>query len=253
MRPSPYHFFVKPEQIRHRQVFINGPDVVHLSRVLRLSIGDTVTVSDGQNRVYVCKLELISRDLVRASIIHQLTGTFEPPIEVVLLQGLPKADKLELVIQKGTELGVSRIIPLITHRTVVRLDADKAASRLARWQRIALEAAKQCCRGKIPQLEGPLDFFSALSSLDRDYLLLVPWEEERSRTLKEVLLAAKEAGRSKIAVLIGPEGGLTSREVELARSHGGVPVSLGPRILRTETAGLMVACAVLYELGDLGG
>jgi 16S rRNA (uracil1498-N3)-methyltransferase len=253
MRPSQHHFFVIPEQIRRNQVFIKGTDAVHLSRVLRLNVGDTITVSDGQNRVYVCKLELISGNLVRATITSQLTGPFEPPVEVVLLQGLPKTDKLELIIQKGTELGVSKIMPLITERTVVRLDSGKAETRLVRWQRIALEAAKQCRRGRIPQIEGPVDLVEALSTLEHDHLLLVPWEEEYARTLKEVLLTAKGAGRKKIAVLIGPEGGLTSQEVEVARDQGGIPVSLGPRILRTETAGLMVISTILYELGDLGG
>jgi len=179
----------------------------------------------------------------------------EPPIEITLVQGLPKSDKMDFIVQKVTELGVKRIIPVITQRTIIRLGKEKAQVRRIRWQRIALEAAKQSGRAIIPEVREVIPFIQALNNLNGESLNLIPWEEETSTSLKEVLkhhTSHIPHPVSQITVFIGPEGGFTPEEVRAAREKGALPVSLGPRLLRTETAGLVTLAMILYELGDMG-
>mgnify|MGYP002403718807 CR=1 FL=1 len=169
-----------------------------------------------------------------------------------MLQGIAKGDKMDFIIQKCTELGIRRIIPVVTKRTVVQLTQEKAKKRQERWQRIAEETAKQSQRGLIPEVKEVTPLEEALKDLG-DQPLLIPWEEEKVQTMKEVLQANKENNNSSLALLIGPEGGLDPEEVALAKTYQGIPVTLGPRILRTETAGMAALTMILYELGDLGG
>ncbi|WP_084061918.1 16S rRNA (uracil(1498)-N(3))-methyltransferase [Desulfofundulus thermosubterraneus] len=248
--PAIGYFFVSPEQIAGERVTITGPDVVHISRVLRLGSRDVITVMDGQGRGYRVRLAVITGTAVEGVILEQFVPGGEAPLKVTLVQGLSKGDKMDIIIQKSTELGVSCVVPLACRRSVVRLTSDKARERQQRWQRIALEAAKQSRRAIVPRVTGVMDLPAALNLITPGALALMPWEEERELSLKAAL-----KGRScgEVFVFIGPEGGFEADEVAMARERGVFSVSLGPRILRTETAGLATLTMVLYELGDLGG
>jgi len=244
-------FFVDPGQVKAGRVTITGPDVVHIVKVLRLGPGDALTVLDGRGNAYEAVIEQAGREAVICAITSHINAGGTPSLKITLVQGLPKGDKMDLIVQKATELGVCRIIPLVCDRTVVKLTGDKSQRRLERWQRIAVEAAKQCRRPDIPEILPLAGWETVLADLSDNSLALIPWEEENQVALKKVLEESKTTGG--FVVFIGPEGGFTSAEVELARSHGVKPVSLGPRILRTETAGLVVLAIMQYQFGDLGG
>ncbi|MCX7923215.1 MAG: 16S rRNA (uracil(1498)-N(3))-methyltransferase [Clostridia bacterium] len=242
-------FFVNSEDIHSDYIDIRGEDINHIKKVLRLRCGDTIIVSDGNATDYTARIEKVETDYVRTAIIESIANTSEPPIEVTLLQGLPKSDKMDLIIQKSIELGVNKIIPVITERTVVKIDNKKdVANKVSRWQRISLEAAKQCNRGIVPTVEYPVTFAEALKIAEAADISIIPYEKEKTGSLKRCL-DRKEI--KKIMVLIGPEGGFSENEVEKAISLGIKPVTLGPRILRTETAGIAVLSILMYELGDV--
>jgi len=243
-------FFIGPDQVNLPFVTIQGEDVHHISKVLRLKHGDSVVLADGSGKEYVAVLEDLgpSRATARVKEIRPAHG--EPPVDVYLLQGLPKGDKLDFVIQKCTEIGIKKIVPVNMDRTIVRLNHDKAAKRQERWQRIAEEAAKQCQRGIVPKVLPVTDLEQALASLPDSANIIVPWECERYLGAKELLAGLNDG---PVAILIGPEGGITPEEIEVARKFKAKTVSLGPRVLRTETAGLVILSLVLYQLGDLGG
>lgn len=234
-------------------------DAAHAARVLRLAAGDAVIVCDGRGFEYEGELASVTPRQATARIKSGRPSAAEPSVQLVLAQSVGKGDKMDLVVQKAVEIGVSRIIPLITARTVVRLDEAKAEARVRRWRRIAYEAAKQSGRARVP-LVADVHGWDRLFGRDDLGLVLVPWEGERSRGLLETVRAeaaapSGEAGSSlplRVTVVIGPEGGLTAEETALARRHGAYPVTLGPRILRTETAGLVAAALVLGALGELG-
>ncbi|ATW25351.1 16S rRNA (uracil(1498)-N(3))-methyltransferase [Candidatus Formimonas warabiya] len=245
-------FFVPADQIRPPLITILGSDVHHIGKVLRLKPGDTVLIADGTGREYLAELTEITAQKVTARIQDHFLSHHEPPLDVYLLQGLPKGDKLEFIIQKCTEVGVRKIIPIHMERTIVRLPAEKARERRERWQRIAAEAAKQCQRGVVPEIEPVCGLEQVLQELPKETLLVMPWEEEKNTGLKDIL--KQESGASgPVAVLIGPEGGISPQEAEVACTYGAKKATLGPRILRTETAGLVTLSLILYELGDLGG
>jgi len=244
------HFFVSPEQIAGERVVINGPDVAHITRVLRLLPGDTITVLDGCGRAHRVRLIATGKKEVEGLILESFDAGGESSLRVTLVQGLARGDRMETIIQKGTELGVAAVVPLICRRSVVQLGPDRAAQRRQRWQRVAMEAAKQCRRAVIPRVAEPMDLPTVLSTVPSGALALMPYEMERRRALKQTL---REKPAPEVFVFIGPEGGFEPAEVALAEKHGVIPVSLGPRVLRTETAGPAVLAMVLYELGDLGG
>jgi len=244
-------FFVSPKQIEAGRVYLNGPDVVHIAKVLRLSAGDRLVVLDGQGKSYLAVLEQICKGEVSCAIEKELAAAAGALLKVTLVQGIPKGDKMDLIIQKGTELGLNGLIPLLSERAVVKLEGDKLFKRRERWRRIALEAAKQCRRPDIPEISVPKSWEQALADLPPDAVALIPWEEENAESLKGFLQHSKPP--EEIFVFIGPEGGFSAGEVERARLHGVRPVTLGPRILRTETAGLAVLAMILYQWGDLGG
>lgn len=245
-------FFVLPEQVKEGRVTITGPDVVHIVKVLRLGPEDTLTVLDGRGKVYEAVVEQAGRDEVICAVISEGDASGAPPVRITLVQGLPKGDKMDLIVQKATELGVYRVIPLVCSRAVVKLSGDKPQRRLERWQRIAREAAKQCRRPDVPEVLSPAGWEEILAGMPDGTTALIPWEEENLEPLKKFL---SESGppRGDVYVFIGPEGGFTPAEVDLARSRGISPVTLGPRIFRTETAGLAVLAILLYQFGDLGG
>jgi len=246
-------FFIEPGQIQNKSdtVLITGTEAHHITRVLRLGPGAGVTLLDGCGNQYAGVIEKTDKGSVRCRVLKQGPAGGEPPVRVVLVQGIAKGERMDYVIQKGTELGAAAYLPVYCRRSVVRLDGKKEATRRERWQRIALEAAKQCGRGVVPLVHEPADWGQVLSAIPTGALVLVPWEEEMSRSLKKEL---KGRPRPKeVYILIGPEGGLEKHEVDQACERGAIPVTLGPRILRTETAGPAVIAMVLYQWGDLGG
>ncbi len=256
-------FFVEEKDIKENQVTIKGDEARHIAQVLRLKERDKIKVFTGKGKEYLTEIIQASKKEVIGKILKESKLDTEPPIEITLVQGLPKSDKMDLIVQKATELGVKRIIPVITQRTVVKLNEEKVRARRNRWQRIALEAAKQSGRAIIPEVDAITTFVQSLSNISEENLNLIPWEEEETTSLKEVLKSITDhsapegrdlasGGRLPITVFIGPEGGFTSEEVEAAKEKGAVPVSLGPRLLRTETAGLITLAMILYELGDMG-
>lgn len=245
-------FFVPPGQIAGSSLCITGSDVHHIAKVLRLKAGDRIVVTDGTGREYIAQLTDVSLQKVEAVIRESYAAGNEPPIDVYLLQGLPKGEKMELIIQKCTEIGIRKIIPVQMERTVIKLPGDKAKQRRERWQRIAGEAAKQCQRSVIPEIAPVCDLDRAIKGLPEGTTLVMPWEEEKAVGLKE-FFRKNSPMIGPIALIIGPEGGISPQEASWAMEQGARGVSLGPRILRTETAGLVALSIVLYELGDLGG
>ncbi len=245
-----HRFFVDKENIQDNKITIIGEDVKHIKNVLRLAEGDILSLCDKQGTDFTAEICELSKDKVVCNILDIKASDTEPPIEILLYQGIPKSTKMDLIIQKSTEIGVAKIIPVITNRTVVKIqDRKKEEKKLERWNKITEEAAKQCKRGVIPEVSQILTFEEMLRVLKNDGLIIVPYENEENVGIKEVL---KDRSCKKINIIIGPEGGFESEEIDALKDIGANIVSLGPRILRTETAGLVTSAIVLYELGDFG-
>ncbi|AQS59908.1 16S rRNA (uracil(1498)-N(3))-methyltransferase [Desulforamulus ferrireducens] len=243
-------FFVPPQQIQDDKASITGSDVKHIRTVLRMVPGDRLTLLDGRGMVYQAEICDINKEEVLCRILSSETGAGEPTLKVSLVQGLPKGDKMESIIQKCTELGVHRIIPLAAARSVVKLEGKKVAERQERWQRVALEAAKQCRRPSVPEVQRLSNWEEILNSLPADALLIMPWEEENSQSLRSLLQRVEKP--TEVYLFIGPEGGFEQAEVTVVRERGCHLVTLGERILRTETAGPAVLTMVLYHFAELG-
>jgi 16S rRNA (uracil1498-N3)-methyltransferase len=246
---SPVRFHVRPEGIEGDHVVFDSRETRHLARVLRLRPGDTVRVLDGRGAELTVRLESTRAPAARGTVLARAAVPSESPLTVALAQGIPKGDKMEGIVRAATELGVARLIPLITERTVARPDPRRWQERARRWHRVATEAAKQCGRSVIPAVEIPRAL-EDLAPAPGDGLALCLWEEER-RGLGETL--AGIAGPVASALLVvGPEGGLSRREVEGLLARGFVSAGLGPRVLRTETAGLVGVALLQARFGDLG-
>ncbi|MGI6144681.1 MAG: 16S rRNA (uracil(1498)-N(3))-methyltransferase [Clostridia bacterium] len=261
-----HRFYVPPEdfyqdQEHHNWAIIKGQEFIHLSRVLRLLPGQEVTVFDGLGREYAGKIFSIEKDEAILSIGDSLLLPRESSLEVWLVQGIPKGEKMELIIQKATELGVRGIIPLKAQRCVVKLEGKKEEERRKRWQKVALEAVKQCRRALIPTVMPVCTMKELLQQLPPKRYLILPWEEGGipfQEALKQVVAwqdspdaeLIKEKEKTPVYLIIGPEGGFTAEEVRQVQSCGGVTVSLGPRILRTETAGLAALSVLMFAWGD---
>ncbi|ACL70027.1 conserved hypothetical protein TIGR00046 [Halothermothrix orenii H 168] len=248
-----HRFFVSEEQIRDDLVIIKGNDYNHIVNSLRLNPGDKLIVCPGNCRDYVATIEEIKENQITGKIIKEYKNRNEPSLNITLAQALPKKRKMDLVIQKATEIGVRSIIPLKTTRTIVRLNKKKERKKTDRWQKIAKEAAKQSGRGRIPTVERVYSLKELTQFKSNFDLIIIPWEEEQGKNLKNVLSTVNVSEISKILVIIGPEGGFPPEEIKFIEQLGGIPITLGPRILRTETAGLVVLTMLLYESGDLGG
>lgn len=320
-----HHFFIRPENILDdTTLVIMGDDVNHITRSLRLKIGEQVTLSAGQGIDYLVELQEFKADEVVCRLLEKVSSSAEPKVQVTLFQGLPKSDKLDLIVQKCTELGIHTITPVEMSRTIVKLDDKKADKRVERWQKIAEEAAKQSGRGKIPVVGNLLGWKELLNLLKKEHfdLVLVPWEKAQDNSLKQVLgrfrsvvksselepsistslkgvdhgttnvgsnnISLKNTGISaetstnsgsanqsasgssvsrplatgstttgnaitRIAYVIGPEGGISEDEVQALIGVGAEPVTLGPRILRTETAGFAVLTVLMYEFNEMEG
>lgn len=249
-----YHFFVDPCQISDKSVIITGEDVNHIRNVLRLKCGDEISVSNGiDGRDYRCGIEKITGTEVVCTLRFIKEDGVELPSRVYLFQGLPKGDKMEFIIQKTVELGVHEIIPVAMKRCVVRLDDKKAKSKAARWQGIAEAAAKQSRRGVVPRVHEVMGYQEALAYAAGMDIRLVPYEMEDQLEGAAGMAGTRqvidrlEPGQS-VAVFIGPEGGFEDNEIQSAISCGVKPITLGRRILRTETAGMTVMAWIMYRL-----
>ena len=238
-------FFVTKDKISENRIIIDGQDAHHIARSLRMAEGDEATVCDGEGQEYRCTLIRIRDEECVCEIIESLDTKTEPPVYVTLCMAYPKGDKLEVVIQKAVELGVSRIIPFESSRCIKRPKAEKAEKQTARLERIAEEAAKQCGRARIPTVTQPMSFARMLDEATKSTLALFCYENEEGLTVKD-MLAGKDRPES-IAIIVGSEGGFSAEEAEEAIAKGCRSVSLGNRILRCETAPSFVLSAISYE------
>jgi 16S rRNA (uracil1498-N3)-methyltransferase len=243
-----HHFFVSKGQINASVV--NFPaDIAHqIKRVLRLREGDLVNVLDNQGNIYLTSLAFGEGSEVQGQIKNTDVCDSEPRTKLSLYVGLTQRDKFEWILQKGTELGVSRFIPFISERSLVQ-KVSSADKKEQRWQKIIQEAAEQSKRGIIPVLEPAVDFKQALTgAVEKNDVCLIPWEETKSGSISTVLGERKP---ERVAVLIGPEGGFSAEEIRLAEEKKVTPVTLGKRILRMETAALAAAAMVMFYLGEM--
>ncbi len=245
-----HQFFVSPEQIAGKKIVIKGNDVRHIRNVLRMKPGEEIAVSNGQDqREYRCQIDEITEQEVRCTLLFVKEDGLELSARISLFQALPRGDKMEFIIQKAVELGAYEIIPMETKRTVVKMDEKRKRSRLARWQSIAEAAAKQSRRRMIPQVGPVLSMEEAVSyAADMD-CKLIPYELESGMSRTRELISQIRAGE-RVAVFIGPEGGFDEEEIALAEAAGIRPVTMGKRILRTETAGMTMLGWIMYQLEE---
>ena len=266
-----HRFFVSPTAIQANQVTLSGPVAHQIARVLRLRAGQQIVVLDDSGWQHTVELQAVTPEEVRGRIVQRERATGEPRTQITLYQAVLKGERFEWVLQKGTELGIAAFVPLLCERNVVR-DPAAVQRRAKRWRTIIREAAEQSRRGRLPRMEQPLPFAAACrQAMAEEGLALLAWEGEMATGLRQALQeqvgvggdqhasptvqAPDRPGRppfSSIHLLVGPEGGFTAEEVELARTHSIRPITLGHRILRAETAGIVAAAAILYESGDLG-
>ncbi len=243
-----YQFFVEPSQIQGKRVVITGNDVNHIRNVLRMKAGEEISVSNGvDGKEYRCGIEEFKEDEIICTLRFVKEDGVELPAKIYLFQALPKADKMELIIQKAVELGAYEVIPVKANRCVVKLDEKKAAQKNERWQKIAEAAAKQSKRGVIPNVHNVMDIKEAIVYASGMDVRLIPYELAGDMERTKQLIESVQAGQS-VAVFIGPEGGFEEEEIQAAVDAGIEPVTLGRRILRTETAGLTVLSWLMYHL-----
>lgn len=244
-----YRFFSLDETFTKETVEITGEDVNHIKNVLRMKIGEEIQIGNGKEKEYICTIQSMEKDKIIAKIVDVIGTSSELPAKITLFQGLPKGDKIEYIIQKAVELGAYRIVLVDTRRTVVKLDDKKAAKKIERYNAIALSAAKQAKRSLIPKVEGVISFEQALKEADALEKVLIPYENaEGISYAREIVKSLK--GRESIGVFIGPEGGFAEEEVERAKEHGAKCITLGKRILRTETAALTALSILMFELEE---
>lgn len=243
-------FFVSPGQIGPASVSIFDGDVNHIRKVLRMKEGDELTVSDGDGTDYFCRIRSISEEVVVCDIVDSWTSYVELPVKLYLFQGLPKADKMELIIQKAVELGAYEIVPVAMSRSIVKLDEKKAGKKTARWQGISESGAKQSGRAIIPEVKSPMSYKNALEYAKTLAAIIVPYEKADGIEVSRELISklCSDENIKSIGIFIGPEGGFAEKEIEQALDAGATPITLGRRILRTETAGLAVLSILMYQL-----
>lgn len=242
-----YHFFITPDQVEEDWCRITGQDVNHIRNVLRMKPGDEIAVRDGISRNYVCAIQTLGQEEIRARILKADTDSSELPARLYLFQGLPKGDKMELIIQKAVELGAYAVIPVDTRRTVVKLDGKKAEAKLRRWRAIAESGAKQSGRMVVPEVKPVMRLPEALVCARELDMNLIPYELAEGMEDTRRILSAIRPGM-KVGIFIGPEGGFDVEEVEQAKAAGLHPITLGRRILRTETAGMAVLSILMFQL-----
>ena len=242
-------FFVETYQIEEENhcIHVTGADVNHIKNVLRMKQGEELWISDGGTKEYRCEIESLGDEEVLLHIIYAQEPNYELPNRIYLFQGLPKADKMELIIQKAVELGAYAVVPVETRRCVVKLDAKKAQKKVTRWQQISESAAKQSKRMLIPEVKNVMSWKEALAFAKGLDVILIPYELAKGMKETREILSAIQPGQS-VGIFIGPEGGFEEEEVRDAMEAGGKPVTLGKRILRTETAGMTMLSILMYTL-----
>lgn len=245
-----HRFYVDKSQINNNKIVILGPDVNHIKNVLRMKIDEEITVSDGQNKEYYCIIEKMDKNEIFLKINSFDINNTELKSQIILFQAIPKKDKMELIIQKAVELGAMQIVPVITNRVIVKIDDKKREiKKMERWQSISESAAKQSRRGIIPIVKPIHSFNQAIEYLKELDISLIAYENARGiDKTKEIISNIKD--NSKIGIFIGSEGGFTETEVEIAKQKNIIPISLGRRILRTETAGLAILSMLMLELDE---
>ena len=243
-----YHFFVEPSQIQGTKVSITGNDVNHIKNVLRMQPGEEIAVSNGEDgKEYRLGIEELKEEEIVCTVRFVKEDGVELPSKIHLFQGLPKADKMELIVQKAVELGVYEIIPVATKRAVVKLDEKKAKSKIARWQTISEAAAKQSKRRIIPQISEVMTFKEAVTYAKDMHIKVIPYELAKGMEKTKNIINNIQPGE-EIAIFIGPEGGFEESEIQIALEQGVEPITLGKRILRTETAGFTILSWIMYQL-----
>lgn len=242
-----YQFFVDDAQVHEHEIVIEGSDVNHIRNVLRMKIDERIRISNMSGKAYFCHITLITEDMVVAEIDSEDDNGTELGNRITLFQGLPKGDKMELIIQKAVELGVYKIVPVSMKNCVVKLDEKKAAKKVERWQSIAESAAKQSKRTIIPLIDKPVPYKLALEKAGKLDVTLVPYENERGMDATRQIMGQIKKGQS-IGIVIGPEGGFAPEEIKLADDNDMHRISLGRRILRTETAGLATLAMLVFNL-----
>jgi len=240
-------FLVHPEDVHGQTFALTGSEARHAALVLRKKNGDTIDLFDGKDLSYTGRIQSVTPERVEGVILEKQSESRPSSCELVLYQALIKGPKWDWLIEKASEIGVRKLVPLVTARTIVRPSHEAS---LDRWKRIALAAAKQCGRADVMEISGPRPLSEAMSGLPQNGLALMPWEKEVQKTIRQAILSSDDVtGTPSIALFIGPEGGWASEEVDLARRRGIIPVRLGPTLLRSETAGLVAATLVLAERG----
>ncbi len=229
---------------------MGGQEAHHMQNVLRLSPGDEVIIVATDGQAGIATIVSLGQREITLKLLERLTENQEAPVEIVLVQGLPKSDKMDYIVQKATELGVTAIIPLAADESVVKYDQHKQQARQTRWQKIAVEAAKQCRRNHVPTVGAVQNLRQFLNSIGRDTQIIMLYEGQTPVGIKQVLTAHQFR---RYVLIVGPEGGFSSDEVALAQEKGAQLVTMGPRILRTETAAVAAVAIVMYHHGDLGG
>ena len=243
-------YFIRSDQIRGERLGLSGPLAHHLKDVLRVRPGERLQLIDETGRGHLGEVESVSRDRFEVRLVGELAPPPFSTLSVTLGQALLKGDKMDWVVQKGAELGVSRLVPLVTARSVLRTSAAKKSAQRERWQRIALEAAQQSARWSVPTVEESQPLGGFISSLPDGALRLLPWEKQPPGSGRQ-LFTERPAAKEVIA-MVGPEGGFLDEEVSLAVRSGFLPISLGPRTLRAETAGIALLAILQHHWGDLG-
>ncbi|MDE7300230.1 MAG: 16S rRNA (uracil(1498)-N(3))-methyltransferase [Lachnospiraceae bacterium] len=249
-----YRFYVEKSEIREGEIRLTGEDNNHIRNVLRMQPGQEITVCDGEGTDYLCRLKELGREQVTAEPLSKKPSQTELPVRLILYQGLPKKDKLELIIQKAVELGASEIVPVVTKRTIVRLeDERKEARKRERWQSIARSAAMQSMRGILPQVSPVLAFSEALREAAGLDGAVIPYEcAEGIENTRRIISGLQEKRPRSVGIFIGPEGGFEEEEIAQAEQAGVRPVTLGRRILRTETAGLAMLSILMLAFEEDG-
>ncbi|MFD1772892.1 16S rRNA (uracil(1498)-N(3))-methyltransferase [Paenibacillus rhizophilus] len=249
-------YFVSPENFGEDSVTIGGEDARHIARVMRGKAGDKLIVSDGVSREALAEIASIGEGIVTVSIIENMPMTQEARVKITVAQSLPKGDKMEIVIQKCTEIGAASFQPFLSERTIVQYDERKESKRLDRWRKIAKEAAEQAHRNIVPEVAAPQTWKQLLKSVDRYDAVYFCYEKEEGLQLRSAVApwAAQlgDASKASVLVIVGPEGGFSEGECGEAEAAGAVSVGLGKRILRCETAGMVAAACILYETGEMG-
>ena len=244
-----YRFFVNAENILEDTILVTGSDVNHIKNVLRMKIGEEILISDGNDKEYVCSILNMDDEKVEAKILDINGPGRELPIKVYLFQGLPKGDKMETVIQKMVELGVYGIVPVSTKRSIVKLDAKKAANKVKRWNAISESAAKQRKRGIIPRVNDVCTFKQAIDMAKELDMIIMPYEEaDDMEKTRNIIRGLKKD--TSVGIFIGPEGGFAKEEVNAVMEENGTPITLGKRILRTETAGMAIMSVIMFMMEE---